>query len=850
MKNKELIKNVPSSEKVLEWNAKETTDGSQQKANDALTQAKAYADEHKVEKVDGKGLSTEDFTTAEKEKLATLENYTHPEKHTTTDITTNSDARFVSDAQIANWDKKESVEGAQGKADRALADAKAYTEQEVGTLNSSKLDSVEIQNKELLFKANNIEKFRILLPNGLDKLPIATNSELGAIKVGAGLSITDDGILSTNGSGVADSVNWENIVGKPERFTPMEHIHELATTEKDGFMSRADKVKLNGLLNYTHPETHSASMIVEDATHKFVTEEQIENFNDKYTKFESNNLLKRKFDNVDVSGHSLRFYADSVKKFEIEIPFPKATAETIGGIKIGPGLSIAEDGLLSLKNQDVISQITTQKISEWDSKETVTGSQQKADNALKSAKAYVDSKMLDGKTVGVKMTVNLFQYDESTQFYKATVKHNLNTEHIIFTALNTETKENELLSYKIIDANTIEIATVRQVDSIELFIVGGALAISTSDVLINDASVGADTTWSSQKISDFITEKNTPLSTSIEGHTRDISGLRNDLNSATQKTTQLEGTINTANSEIQTVKGTLQSTTQKVNQFEETINGNNEQITTFSSRLDSSDIKVRQVEQNLNNKVDTDTLSRPRGCSIDGSNITTGTLSVDQLKSNNENPIIRLFDNCAIDATQSMNQGKGDALRLKWDDQNYLKISADESSFYNRGQKTISIGTRENPVITFFSGPSIDATGDAIRFRADNNNYLSVMSRDQQARFYINGRSVVRIGSNGIEQGIPATANELPVALSTEESTKFCDFVENDFNNAVVLDENNQLTIDSSRIQNSDISNLFLDEESSYSYIGCIAILASALKEEIKARKALEQKLNSLLPQQ
>ena len=47
------------------------------------------------------------------------------------------------------------------------------------------------------------------------KLPIANQTTLGGIKVGAGLSITADGILSATGGGTADSVNWENVVGKP-----------------------------------------------------------------------------------------------------------------------------------------------------------------------------------------------------------------------------------------------------------------------------------------------------------------------------------------------------------------------------------------------------------------------------------------------------------------------------------------------------------------------------------------------------------------------------------------------------------------------------------------------------------
>lgn len=53
----------------------------------------------KVDKVDGKQLSTEDYTTAEKEKLAGLSNYTHPISHPASMITQDSTHRFVSDAE-------------------------------------------------------------------------------------------------------------------------------------------------------------------------------------------------------------------------------------------------------------------------------------------------------------------------------------------------------------------------------------------------------------------------------------------------------------------------------------------------------------------------------------------------------------------------------------------------------------------------------------------------------------------------------------------------------------------------------------------------------------------------------
>ncbi len=56
---------------------------------------------------------------------------------------------------------------------------------------------------------------------GLDNytLPKATNSTLGGIKVGAGLTIDGEGNLSATGGGEADSVNWDNVVGKPTKLS-------------------------------------------------------------------------------------------------------------------------------------------------------------------------------------------------------------------------------------------------------------------------------------------------------------------------------------------------------------------------------------------------------------------------------------------------------------------------------------------------------------------------------------------------------------------------------------------------------------------------------------------------------
>ena len=67
------------------------------------------------------------------------------------------------------------------------------------------------------------------------KLPVATALVLGGIKVGAGLSITEDGILSATGGGggggVVDSVNWENVIGRPTNLSQFTNDSRFITSD-------------------------------------------------------------------------------------------------------------------------------------------------------------------------------------------------------------------------------------------------------------------------------------------------------------------------------------------------------------------------------------------------------------------------------------------------------------------------------------------------------------------------------------------------------------------------------------------------------------------------------------------
>ena len=63
------------------------------------------------------------------------------------------------------------------------------------------------------------------------------------------------------------------------------HTHAEATTSAAGFMSAADKTKLDGVEaganNYTHPASHPASIIAQDASNRFVTDAEKTEWNSK-----------------------------------------------------------------------------------------------------------------------------------------------------------------------------------------------------------------------------------------------------------------------------------------------------------------------------------------------------------------------------------------------------------------------------------------------------------------------------------------------------------------------------------------------------------------------------------------
>lgn len=73
-------------------------------------------------------------------------------------------------------------------------------------------------------------------------LPIASKDILGGIKVGSGLQIDSGGILSATGGGVADAVEWEDVLNKPSDL-----VQDANYVHTDNNYVTEDKTKLSGI---------------------------------------------------------------------------------------------------------------------------------------------------------------------------------------------------------------------------------------------------------------------------------------------------------------------------------------------------------------------------------------------------------------------------------------------------------------------------------------------------------------------------------------------------------------------------------------------------------------------------
>lgn len=185
-----------------------------------------------------------------------------------------------------------------------------------------------------------------------------------------------------------------------------------ATGETAGLMSAADKGKLDGIAEnankYTHPASHSASIITQDASHRFVTDVEKQGWNDKYSKNEVDNKLAALETKID--------WKESVETFA----------------DIATTYSNPEDGwTVNVKDTDKTYRYTG---TEWI--EISANAIPLATEELDGRMSAADKKKLDGIAAGANKYVHPAYTQKTSGLYKITVD---NTGHV--SAVTPATKE-------------------------------------------------------------------------------------------------------------------------------------------------------------------------------------------------------------------------------------------------------------------------------------------------------------------------------------------------------------------------------------------------------------------------
>ena len=215
---------------------------------------------------------------------------------------------------------------------------------------------------KLIGDGTSIDNVNTLLENYIKKgeLPIASSEVLGGVKVGAGLTITPEGVLSATGGGVADSVDWNNITSKPETFKPEAHQHVTAdiTDLQDKLDGKVDDSDIADMLTKTEASSTYQPIgdYLTEIPEEYITESEL-TAKDYATNTDLNDGLSAKADKTAIADMLTKTEASSTYQpkgdyaLKSDIPeeytLPIASSEALGGVKVGAGLTITPEGVLS-----------------------------------------------------------------------------------------------------------------------------------------------------------------------------------------------------------------------------------------------------------------------------------------------------------------------------------------------------------------------------------------------------------------------------------------------------------------------------------------------------------------------
>lgn len=251
-----------------------------------------------------------------------------------------------------------------------------YNQTQVNNLLNNKADKTEIPTK--VSELENDKGY-------ISEIPVASATQLGGIKVGDNLVITEDGVLSSIGgsTGTSDynalsnkpALNTDNSVAleinAQEEISGTVSLHKVSKTgnyndllNKPNIPSKTSDLTndsgyitntVDNLTNYyKKSETYTQSTIDEilrEQEHEILTTTSLTHYYKKtetYNQTEVNNLLADKANKSDVPTKTSQLTndgSDGTNPFISEIPIASSTQ--LGGIKVGNNLSIEADGTLN-----------------------------------------------------------------------------------------------------------------------------------------------------------------------------------------------------------------------------------------------------------------------------------------------------------------------------------------------------------------------------------------------------------------------------------------------------------------------------------------------------------------------
>ncbi|WP_020620254.1 hypothetical protein [Paenibacillus daejeonensis] len=240
----------------------------------------------KVDKVIGKGLSTEDYTTVEQTKLAGIAARAGTSGSATDAVIGN---RTISDttAAISDTGTLSGLLGGLAHAMKAITGGANWRSLPSITLEVIKTlldEATHVATAGTLLKRDGSGRAKVAAPAAADDIARKAEVDTVATAVASAIDKADNAQSELN-IHIEDGVR--HLSSAERNSWNAKASTAIVTSATSGLMSAVDKTKLDGVAsganNYTHPVNHPPSIITQDAGNRFVSDVEKANWNSKET---------------------------------------------------------------------------------------------------------------------------------------------------------------------------------------------------------------------------------------------------------------------------------------------------------------------------------------------------------------------------------------------------------------------------------------------------------------------------------------------------------------------------------------------------------------------------------------